>query len=60
MAAPWSLLGLLYTILVLYASQGHSVVHQIVLAVRVAAPLIVYFIVVFFFTLLLAHRLGFG
>lgn len=59
-AAPWSLIGLLYTILVLFASQGHRVVHQIVSVVRVAAPLIIYFIIVFFFTLWLTHRLGFG
>lgn len=59
-AAPWSLIGLLYTILVLFASQGHQVVHQIVSVVRVAAPLIVYFIIVFFFTLWLTHRMGFG
>lgn len=59
-ASPWSLIGLLYTILVLFASQGHRVVHQIVSVVRVAAPLIVYFIVVFFLTLWITHRLGFG
>lgn len=59
-AAPWSLIGLLYTILVLFASQGHQVVHQIVSVVRVAAPLIVYFAVVFFFTLMVTRRLGFG
>lgn len=59
-SAPWSLIGLLYTILVLFASQGQQVVHQIVSVVRVAAPLIVYFIIVFFFTLLVTKRLGFG
>lgn len=59
-AAPWSLVGLLYTILVLYASQGHQVVRQIVSVVRVAAPLLVYFIVIFFFTLWVTHKLGFG
>ncbi|KAL1582118.1 hypothetical protein WHR41_09151 [Cladosporium halotolerans] len=58
--SPWSLIGLLYTILVLFASQGRQVVHQIVSVVRVAAPLIVYFITVFFITLLITHRLGFG
>jgi ACR3 family arsenite transporter len=58
--APWSLIGLLYTILVLFASQGRQVVHQIVSVVRVAAPLLVYFIVIFFFTLLVTHKLGFG
>ncbi|EEU39751.1 uncharacterized protein NECHADRAFT_93033 [Fusarium vanettenii 77-13-4] len=59
-ASPWSLIGLLYTILILFASQGHQVVHQIVSVVRVAAPLIVYFIVIFFATLLMARKWGFG
>ena len=59
-AAPWSLVGLLFTILVLFASQGRQVVHQIVSVVRVAAPLVVYFTLIFFFTLLVCHRLGFG
>jgi arsenite transporter len=59
-ATPWSLIGLLYTILVLFASQGHRVVHQIVSVVRVAAPLLVYFVAFFFFTLWVTHRLGFG
>ncbi|EEP81737.1 arsenical-resistance protein [Uncinocarpus reesii 1704] len=59
-AGPWSLIGLLFTILILFASQGEQVVHQIVSVVRVAAPLIVYFVVIFFCTLLVAYRLGFG
>ncbi|KAJ5477370.1 hypothetical protein N7539_007514 [Penicillium diatomitis] len=59
-AGPWSLIGLLFTILVLFASQGRQVVHQIVSVVRVAAPLIVYFIIVFFVTLLVTYKLGFG
>lgn len=58
--SPWSLIGLLFTILVLFASQGRQVVHQVVSVVRVAAPLIVYFAIVFFLTLLVTHRLGFG
>ncbi|KAK0745904.1 putative arsenite efflux transporter [Schizothecium vesticola] len=59
-AAPWSLIGLLFTILVLFASQGKQVVHQVVAVVRVAAPLVVYFGVVFVVTLLVARRLGFA
>lgn len=59
-ASPWSLVGLLYTIIVLFAAQGKQVVRQIVSVVRVAAPLIVYFIAIFFVTLWLARRLGFG
>ncbi|KAI4638025.1 hypothetical protein J4E93_010493 [Alternaria ventricosa] len=58
--APWSLIGLLYTILVLFASQGRQVVHQIVSVVRTAAPLIVYFVVIFFFTLFVCNKLGYG
>lgn len=58
--APWSLIGLLYTIIILFASQGHRVVHSIVSVVRVAAPLIVYFFSIFFLTLLITHKLGFG
>lgn len=57
---PWSLIGLLYTILVLFASQGRQVVHQIVSVVRVAAPLLVYFVLIFCATLWVAHKLGFG
>ena len=55
--APWSLIGLLYTILVLFASQGHQFVHQVVSVVRVAAPLIVYFLVVFSATMFVTCRL---
>ena len=58
--APWSLIGLLYTILVLFASQGKHVVHQVVSVVRVAAPLVVYFVIVFSLTLWATKRLGFG
>ena len=58
--SPFSLIGLLFTILVLFASQGHRVVHQIVSVVRVAAPLIVYFFIVFSITLLVCQKLGFG
>jgi len=46
--------------MVLFASQGHRVVHQIVSVVRVAAPLVVYFAVVFFGTLIVAGKMGFG
>ncbi|KAK4673319.1 arsenicals resistance [Podospora pseudopauciseta] len=57
--SPLSLIGLLYTILVLFASQGKQVVHQIVSVVRVSAPLIVYFTVIFFATLFACRRLGY-
>ncbi len=58
--SPLSLLGLIFTVLVLFASQGRRVVDQVVSVVRVAAPLLVYFAVIFFVTLWLARRFGFG
>lgn len=58
--APWSLIGLLYTILVLFASEGKQVVHQIISVIRVAAPLIVYFFIVFFTTMWVTYKMGFG
>ncbi|KIW50186.1 arsenical-resistance protein [Exophiala xenobiotica] len=57
---PLSLIGLLFTIIVLFGSQGRRVVHQIVSVVRVAAPLVVYFAVIFTLTLLIMRRFGFG
>ncbi|KAI3332436.1 sodium bile acid symporter family-domain-containing protein [Xylariaceae sp. AK1471] len=59
-AAPWSLIGLLYTIIVLFAYQGQQVVHQIVSVVRVAVPLVLYFVIIFFLTLWVTYRAGFG
>ena len=58
--SPLSLIGLLFTIIVLFASQGKHVVQQIVSVVRVAAPLILYFTVIFCLTVLVTRRLGFG
>ena len=58
--SPLSLIGLLFTILILFASQGRQVIHQIVSVIRVAAPLIVYFTIIFFSTLLVCKKLGFG
>jgi ACR3 family arsenite transporter len=57
---PLSLIGLIYTIIVLFASQGAHVVHQITSVLRVCAPIITYFFLVFGLTVLMCQRLGFG
>jgi ACR3 family arsenite transporter len=57
---PLSLIGLLFTIIVLFGSQGRRVVHQIVSVVRVSAPLVVYFAIIFLSTLWVTKKLGFG
>ena len=58
--APWSLIGLIFTIIVLFASQGKHVVSQITSVLRVCAPLIIYFAIVFTVTVFLCRRFGFG
>lgn len=57
---PWSLIGLIYTIIVLFASQGAHVVSQITSVLRVCAPLVIYFFVMFSATVFLCWKLGFG
>lgn len=58
--APLSLLGLIYTIIVLFASQGAHVVRQITDVLRVCAPLLVYFLVIFTGTVWCCWKAGFG
>lgn len=58
--SPLSLIGLLFTIIVLFASQGKHVVDQILDVLRVIAPLVVYFAITFSFTVFLCKKLGFG
>jgi ACR3 family arsenite transporter len=58
--APWSLIGLLYTIVVLFGSQGAHVVRQITDVLRVSAPLIVYFFVIFTSVVWFCRKMGFG
>ncbi|ORY16654.1 sodium bile acid symporter family-domain-containing protein [Clohesyomyces aquaticus] len=58
--APFSLIGLLYTIIVLFASQGKHVVRQITDVLRVCAPLLIYFLVIFTGTVWFCYKMGFG
>lgn len=43
--SPLALLGLLYTIVVMFAYQGHHIVHHIGPVFRVFVPMILYFVV---------------
>lgn len=56
---PLSLIGLVFTVIILFASQGRHVVDEIVDVVRTAAPLIVYFAIMFFMTLYACRKLKF-
>ncbi|KAK9451520.1 sodium bile acid symporter family-domain-containing protein [Limtongia smithiae] len=56
---PFSLLGLLFTILVLFASQGREVITQLTSVLRVMVPMTIYFFLLFFGTLYLCYKLGY-
>ena len=56
---PLTLISLLYTIVLMFAMQGHQLVHHLLDIVRVSVPLICYFIITFFSTLFLSWKSGF-
>ncbi|KAI0313396.1 sodium bile acid symporter family-domain-containing protein [Amylostereum chailletii] len=53
-----SLLGLLYTILVMFAYQGHAIIHNLGPVFRTAVPLVAYFILMWTSTFWGVYRLG--
>lgn len=57
--SPWSLLGLILTVIILFASQGKHVILEFVDVARTAAPLICYFALTFSITLFSCRKLGF-
>jgi ACR3 family arsenite transporter len=56
---PTALLGLLYTIVLMFAMQGDKITRLPIDVVRIAMPLLVYFGVMFTSAFLIARRLGF-
>ena len=57
---PVALVALLWTIFAIFVIQGRNIVENIVDVVRVAVPMVVYFAIMFFTSLYLCARLGFG
>ena len=53
--SPWSLIGLLYTIVLLFALQGEQITENPSAVARVALPMLVYFVVIFFVALFLSR-----
>lgn len=58
--SPLALIGLLFTILVMFSLQGDKIVHNPLDVGRVALPLLGYFLLMFFVSFWLSHRLGFS
>ncbi len=57
---PTALLGLLYTIVLMFAMQGERILELPLDVLRIALPLLVYFAVMFGVAFTLSRRLGFG
>jgi len=56
---PTALLGLLYTIVLMFAMQGSRILQVPLDVLRIAAPLVVYFLVMFALAFTISKKLGF-
>jgi len=56
--SPLSLIGLVYTILVMFAYQGHHILHNLRPVFRVFVPMILYFVVMWSTAFGLSYYLG--
>ena len=56
---PTALLGLLYTIVLMFAMQGHRLIELPLDVLRIALPLLAYFAIMFSFAFWFSRRLGF-
>lgn len=57
---PWALYGLLFTIVLLFALQGDNIIAKPLDVVRIALPLLVYFLVTFGASMLIGRALRMG
>jgi len=56
--SPWALYGLLFTIVVMFALQGSAITANPVMVLRVAAPLVLYFLIMWTLAFLWCQRIG--
>ena len=57
---PTALLGLLYTIVLMFAMQGDKIIAHPLDVLRIALPLVIYFAIMFVSAFLVSRKLGFS
>jgi ACR3 family arsenite transporter len=58
--SPWALVGLLFTVVVMFALQGEAITSDPAQVLRVALPLLIYFVVMWCLAFWIGRRCGLG
>jgi ACR3 family arsenite transporter len=58
--APTAILGLLFTVVVMFSLKGDRIIELPWDVFRIAVPLVLYFVIMFFLSFAMSRRMGFG